>query len=51
MLSLFLSFLSISQNTTGLYDSSQDYSIDRGCGNDPSDIFFINTYEDIKYIF
>ena len=50
MLSLFLSFLSISQNTTGLYDSSQDYSIDRGCGNDPSDIFFINTYEDINMI-
>jgi hypothetical protein len=52
MLSLFLSFLTTSQNITTLYNTSQnnEYSIDRGCGNDASDIFFINSYEDINMI-
>lgn len=52
MLSLFLSFLTITQNETTLFNNSQDdeYSTNRGCGYTPSDIFFINSYEDINMI-
>ena len=45
-------FLTITQNETTLFNNSQDdeYSTNRGCGYTPSDIFFINSYEDINMI-
>ena len=51
MLSLLLSFLTITQNATTLYNTSQnEYIVNRGCGYSPSDIFFINTHQDINMI-
>ena len=52
MFSLLLNLLSISQNLSETYNisHSQRYSLSSGCGNNPSDVIFINSHNDINMI-
>ena len=52
MFSLLLNLLSISQNLTETYNISQSqrYTLSSGCGNNPSDVIFINSHNDINMI-
>lgn len=52
MFSLLLNLLSISQNISynDTYNISQSYKLSSGCGNNPSDVIFINSHNDINII-